>query len=290
MNAIPYQNFLDQEIEQSTKTALFEDLGGSSGVDITANLIPSDNFAEATLISRDPGILCGVAWFNKVFDHLNKQVEVIWAFKDGDYFKEGETLCTLKGNARAILTGERSAMNFLQTFSATATITQLYAKRIAHTQCKLLDTRKTLPGMRFGQKYAVKCGGGENHRIGLFDAFLIKENHIMACGSIKQALSTAISQAPERLLEIEVENLNELNQALDGKAQVIMLDNFDLENLNKAVTLRNNHHNKAKLEASGNVSLDRIQAIAETGIDYISVGALTKNVQALDLSLRISIG
>ncbi|TQV71384.1 carboxylating nicotinate-nucleotide diphosphorylase [Aliikangiella marina] len=289
MNNLPYQAYLDREINQSCINAIHEDLGGKHGIDLTASLIPEKNRAHATLISRDDGVLCGKAWFNKVFEVLDNDIEVKWAFEDGQAFKAGSTLCTLNGNARAILTGERSAMNFLQTLSATATVTQQYSAQIATTNCKLLDTRKTLPGMRFGQKYAVRCGGGENHRIGLFDAFLIKENHIMACGGIKQALATAIKQAPDKLLEIEVENLDELKQALDGKAQVIMLDNFDLNALREAVAIRNDHPSRSKLEASGNLSLDNIRTIAETGVDFISVGALTKHIQALDLSLRINI-
>lgn len=286
-----FQQLLSQEINQMCQIALTEDLANTDGteVDITAELIQNDKIAKATLITREPGILCGVAWVEKVFELLGNRVSIDWQFNDGDQIQTNDIICYLTGNARDLLTGERSAMNFLQTLSATATLTHQYVKLIETTQCQLLDTRKTIPGMRFGQKYAVKCGGGTNHRIGLSDAYLIKENHIMACGGIEQALQTAIKNHPDKLLEIEVENLTELQQALDANAQVIMLDNFSLENMEKAKTIRDNHVNQAKLEASGNVCFETIQSIAATGVDYISVGALTKNINALDLSMRIEI-
>nr|WP_196138575.1 carboxylating nicotinate-nucleotide diphosphorylase [Aliikangiella sp. G2MR2-5] len=271
------------------RLALIEDLAGENNEDITAALIPAEKYASATLITREDCILCGVDWVNKVFELVDSQVTIDWQYQDGDKVAAGSILCKLKGNARALLTGERSAMNFLQTLSATATLTNQYVEQLGNSTCKLLDTRKTIPGMRFGQKYAVTCGGGSNHRLGLSDAYLIKENHIMSCGGIAQALATAINNNPEKLLEIEVESLDELVQALDGKAQVIMLDNFSLKDMKSATQLRDSHVNKAKLEASGNVSLETLAQIAETGVDYISVGALTKNVTALDLSMRIDL-
>ena len=269
--------------------ALAEDLSAENPIDITAALIPENKNAVATLISRDKGILCGTQWVNEVFKQLGKPVEIDWTVNDGEKITAGDTLCTLSGNARAILTGERSAMNFLQSLSATATLTAQYIKQLNNSNCRLLDTRKTIPGMRFGQKFAVSCGGGHNHRIGLSDAYLIKENHILACGGIALALQTAANAYPDKLLEIEVESLTELKQALDGDAQVIMLDNFSLETMIKAVAIRDQHRNPSKLEASGNVSLQTLPSIAATGVDFISVGALTKNINALDLSLRVNV-
>jgi nicotinate-nucleotide pyrophosphorylase (carboxylating) len=289
-----FNRLLDQEIQQMCQIALIEDLAGENNSDITAELIPHDKEATATLITREAGVLCGVKWVEKIFELLakndpNRKITIQWHFKDGDKLKANDTICTLSGNARTLLTGERSAMNFLQSLSATATLTAEYANKIKDTKCQLLDTRKTIPGMRFGQKYAVACGGGTNHRIGLSDAFLIKENHIMSCGGIIPALETAIKNHPDKLLEIEVETLPELKLALDGKAQVIMLDNFSLTDMVEAKLLRDQHVNQAKLESSGNVSLSTIHEIANTGVDYISVGALTKNILALDLSLRVDL-
>jgi len=267
--------------------ALNEDLAGDENTDITAELITNETTASASLITREPGILCGKAWVNKVFQLLGNEVTIKWMLDDGDPMIAGQEICTLNGNARQMLTGERSAMNFLQTLSATATLTNLYVKTMNRSGCRLLDTRKTIPGMRFGQKYAVQCGGGTNHRLGLSDAYLIKENHIMSCGGIKKALSKAIERHPNTLLEIEVENIGELKQAIDGKAQVIMLDNFNNSDLSKAVEIRNVSNHQPKLEASGNVNLLTIANIAKTGVDYISVGALTKDVKAIDLSMRV---
>jgi len=288
-----FKQLLEQEIQQMCKIALIEDIAGENNSDITAELIAEDKQANAKLLTREAGILCGTAWVEKIFElyahNNNHQVNIDWNFKDGDKLNANDVICTLTGNARAILTGERSAMNFLQSLSATATLTASYADKIKNTNCQLLDTRKTIPGMRFGQKYAVTCGGGTNHRIGLSDAFLIKENHILSCGGIIEALHAAISNHPDKLLEIEVESLEELKLALDGNAQVIMLDNFSLEDMCEAMVMRDKHVNQAKLEASGNVSLETIADIAATGVDYISVGALTKNVEALDLSLRVNI-
>lgn len=289
MDKEKFNLLLQQEIQQMCNIAVIEDLAGSDNIDITAELIAKDQLATATIITREDGILCGIAWVNKIFEILGNSTSISWYFDDGDKLGANDTLCTLSGNARALLTGERSAMNFLQSLSATATLTAEYAEKLKATDCQLLDTRKTIPGMRFGQKYAVCCGGGTNHRIGLSDAFLIKENHIMACGGIKKALKSAFSNHPEKLLEIEVESLEELKLALTGGAQVILLDNFSLDDMREAKCIRDQHNNQAKLEASGNISLDTICDIAATGVDFISVGALTKNVKALDLSMRVNI-
>jgi len=274
---------------QMCKIALDEDLNTPNGRDITAELIPNETKAEATLITREKAIICGTAWLDTVFSLLGGQVTADWLVKDGDHIDAGQTLCKLRGNARQMLTGERSAMNFLQSLSATSTLTNEYVALLDKTNCKLLDTRKTIPGMRFGQKYAVGCGGGFNHRIGLHDAFLIKENHILACGGIKEALTKAINLCPEKLLEIEVESIEELQQAIEGKAQVIMLDNFSLNELKKAVQITDELAPNIKLEASGNVNKQTIAEIASTGVHHISVGALTKDIKAVDLSLRIDL-
>jgi len=284
-----FEALLTQEIEQMCQIALTEDLAGIDNIDITAELIPEEKQASATLITREAGVLCGQAWVRKIFELLGGRVKIDWFAQDGEKISANQVICRLDGNARDLLTGERSAMNFLQSLSATATLTNAYLEKITDTNCQLLDTRKTIPGMRFGQKYAVKCGGGTNHRLGLSDAFLIKENHILACGSIAKALQNAQKNHPDKLLEIEVESIDELKQALDGGAQVIMLDNFDLESMNEAKLIRDRHTNQAKLEASGNISMATIGKIASTGIDYISVGALTKHIKALDLSMRITL-
>ncbi len=291
-----FNQLLSNEIEKMCRLALEEDLAGNQNTDITAELISTDCNATAKLITRENGILCGTRWVEKIFEVLqiagNNQNKVIikWHLKDGEPMAAGQVICELSGNARQMLTGERSAMNFLQSLSATATLTQQYVKTMNSQTCQLLDTRKTIPGMRFGQKYAVCCGGGSNHRIGLSDAFLIKENHIMACGGIKQALQKAIMNAPDKLLEIEVESLDELNQAIEEEAQVIMLDNFSLEDMRQAREIIDNSHKESiKLEASGNVNLSTIADIASTGVDFISVGALTKDIKAVDLSLRVQL-
>ena len=289
MDQTQFNTLLNNEIDRMSRLAIDEDLADNQGHDISAQLIPSSQSASATLITRESGILCGKAWVNQVFRLLDKEAIVNWELSDGDHFEPGMTLCRINANARALLTGERSAMNFLQTLSAVATKTNEYVKKIDQTSCKLLDTRKTIPGLRFGQKYAVQCGGGKNHRLGLSDAYLIKENHIMVCGGILQALSKAKLLHPEKLLEIEVESLSELELALDGGAEVIMLDNFSTDDMRTAISQRNRHSNSAKLEASGNISLETISQIAETGVDFVSVGAITKNIQAVDLSMRVII-
>lgn len=275
-----------QDIQCAVKIALDEDLGNQSHQtgDITANLIPEDNQANATIISRDNAIFCGKAWADEVFLQLGNQVTIKWLVNDGDVIMPNQTLCELSGPTRILLTGERCALNFIQMLSGTATMTKKYVDLIAHTNTKLLDTRKTIPGQRTAQKYAVTCGGGANHRIGLFDAYLIKENHIMGCGGINQAISKARQLHPDKKVEVEVESIEELTLALSAGADIIMLDNFTVDMMKQAVNLNNNI---AKLEVSGNVTFHTIVTFSETGIDYISVGALTKHVQAVDLSMRL---
>ncbi len=280
---------LEQFIRQNVQIALEEDLGGAAGRDLTAELIPENTQAKARLISRESAVICGIPWVNAVFEALDPTLQLNWHVNEGDTVSANQLLLELTGNARAILTGERSAMNFLQTLSGTATITAAYTKQLAGTHCKLLDTRKTLPGLRAAQKYAVTVGGGKNHRIGLFDAFLIKENHIATAGGIAQAIQKARVLEPSVKLEVEVESLDELNQALEAGADVIMLDNFSLEDMKQAVEINIHHSNKAEIEASGNVSLEQLATIAATGVDYISVGALTKHVRAVDLSMRVEL-
>jgi nicotinate-nucleotide pyrophosphorylase (carboxylating) len=260
--------------------ALAEDVGGG---DLTAALIPEDAQAEATVISRENAILCGVAWFNAVFHQLDARVVIDWQAVDGDRIAPDQWLCTLRGPARALLTGERTALNFLQLLSGTATLARRYADAVAGTRATILDTRKTLPGLRLAQKYAVRCGGCQNHRIGLFDAVLIKENHIMAAGSITNAIAAARRLHPGVTVEVEVENLAELEEALAAWPDIVMLDNFDLATMAEAVRMT---AKRLKLEASGNVNFDTVRAIAETGVDYISIGGLTKDVRAVDLSMR----
>lgn len=273
---------LPNDIKDVVRAALAEDIGQG---DITAELIPAEAEARAQVICRESAILCGRAWFDEVFRQLDRHAQIIWHTRDGERLRPGQTLCQLHGPARALLSGERSALNFLQTLSATATQARCYVDAIAGTGAKALDTRKTLPGLRNAQKYAVVCGGAQNHRIGLFDAFLIKENHILATGSITQAVIKAHKITPGKPVEIEVENLTELKQALTAGADIILLDNMNLTTLRQAVTLT---AGRAKLEASGGVTLRNIRAIAETGVDFISVGAMTKDVQAIDLSMRFS--
>ena len=279
---------IEQEIAQSVTLALNEDLNGLSAAkgDITANLIPEDKRSKATVITRDDAVFCGKAWTDEVFRQLGDTTAITWHVKDGDSVTANNPLFTLEGPARILLTGERTALNFIQTLSGIATTTKYYSDLIASTECKLLDTRKTLPGLRNASKYAVTCGGGFNHRIGLYDAYLIKENHIMACGGIKQAIAAANLQHPERWVEVEVESIDELKQALDAGAQRVMLDNFSIPMMLEAVTINKSNPVQADLEVSGNVDNTTILSFAETGVDYISVGALTKHVHAVDLSMR----
>jgi nicotinate-nucleotide pyrophosphorylase (carboxylating) len=251
--------------------------------DITASIVSAETQANAAVMTREPMVLCGRAWFEEVFRQLNPQVIVDWQSDEGESIFANSLLCRLHGPARALLTGERTALNLLQTLSATATIARRYADAVAGTGCKVLDTRKTLPGLRLAQKYAVKCGGCFNHRFGLFDAILIKENHIMAAGSIAKAVSVARSKANVPV-EVEVEDLEEFAQALAAQPDRIMLDNFSMDDMRKAVE---QNQGMLELEASGNITLENIRTVAETGVDFISIGALTKHVTAIDLSMRI---
>lgn len=272
------------DLEASVKAALSEDIGSG---DITAELIPADRTAKARIITREYAVISGQAWVDEVFKQVDPSVIVEWNVADGDTVEADTTLFTLSGNARSLLTGERCALNFLQLLSGTATTCARYANIVKTTQVKLLDTRKTIPGLRTAQKYAVTCGQCFNHRIGLYDAFLIKENHINACGSIGQAISTARSNHPGKPVEVEVENLNELDQALAAKADIVMLDNFSLDDMRTAVKITAEQtQGKTKLEASGGVTDTTLLPIAETGVDYISIGALTKDCKAIDLSMR----
>ncbi len=279
---LPMENqFSPADLKQTVQRALAEDIGKG---DITAQLIAADIQAKAQVISREHAILCGIAWFETVFKQLNHSIQITWQVQEGKTIKPDQLLCELTGSARTLLTGERTALNFLQLLSGIATQVQQYVKLISHTKARLLDTRKTLPGLRTTQKYAVRCGGGTNHRMGLYDAFLIKENHIIAAGSLTKAVATARRYAAHFPLEVEVETFKEIKEALKAGVDYLLLDNFTLSQLCEAVSLV---QGQAKLEASGNVTLQTIRAIAETGVDFISVGAITKNVRAVDLSLRI---
>ncbi len=271
-----------ETIRALVQSALAEDIGSG---DITAALVPAGATAEARVITREACVLSGAAYFEEVFRLLDASVSVEWTRKDGECLAANDAVCTLHGPARALLTGERTALNFLQTLSGTATATAHFAAALEGTHTRLLDTRKTLPGLRLAQKYAVRCGGGHNHRIGLFDAYLIKENHIAAAGSITQAIEQARALSPGKPVEVEVETLAQLDEALQARADIVMLDNFDDETIRLAVA-RNS--GRAKLEASGNVDLDRLAKLAQLGVDYVSVGALTKHVRAIDLSMRFN--
>ncbi len=282
---------LQQDIRRAVRAALLEDLGDAltaldqpdASADITAQLIPADRISTARVISREAGVFCGQPWVDEVFAQLGGEVKVEWKVQDGERLAPNQELFRLHGPARVLLTGERNALNFVQTLSGVATLTARYVAELEGTDCRLLDTRKTLPGLRSAQKYAVTCGGGKNHRIGLFDAYLIKENHILACGGIAEAISEARRLNPDKPVEVEVESLAELEQALAARADIVMLDNFDIPMMQEAVRL---NQGRAKLEVSGNVTLDTLAGYAATGIDFISVGALTKHVRALDLSMR----
>lgn len=271
------------DIREQVRTALAEDIGGG---DLTATLIPETAQAKATVISREHAVICGCQWFSQVFAQLDDTIHVDWYVEDGYRVEPGKILCTLSGPARALLTGERTALNFLQTLSGTATRVARYVEAVKGTDVEVLDTRKTLPGLRLAQKYAVKCGGGRNHRIGLFDGVLIKENHIAAAGSIGNAVTQARGQAsPGIAVEVEVENMAEVQQALDAGADILLLDNMTPEQLREATDLA---HGQALLEASGSITLENIRDYAQTGVDFISVGDITKNVSAIDLSMRFS--
>ena len=271
----------EQDIGANVRAALAEDVGSG---DITAALIPAAANASARVITREDGVLCGRAWVNRVFAELDPSIELQWDADDGSAIAAGDLLFTVSGPARALLTGERAALNFLQLLSGTATICRRYANLVAGTGVKLLDTRKTIPGLRIAQKYAVSCGGCYNHRVGLYDAFLIKENHIRAAGGILQAVNAARESAPGKLVEVEVENLDELAEALAAACDRVMLDNFSLEDMAEAVR---RSAGRVQLEASGNVTDQTLRPIAQTGVNYISIGALTKDCKALDLSMRL---
>jgi len=268
-------------VQRNVRAALAEDVGSG---DITAALIAPESHATARVITREDGVLCGRAWVDAVFAQLDSAVSIQWLCQEGQRVSAGDVLFTAQGAARSLLTGERCALNFLQLLSGTATICRRYADRVSGTAVKLLDTRKTIPGLRDAQKYAVRCGGCHNHRIGLYDAFLIKENHIAACGSISAAVDAARKYAPGKPVEVEVENLAELEQALATDCDRVMLDNFSLEQIAAAVKLA---HGRVELEVSGNVTEGTLLAFAQTGVDFISIGALTKDCKALDLSMRL---
>jgi nicotinate-nucleotide pyrophosphorylase (carboxylating) len=269
------------QIAADVERAFAEDLGSG---DATAELLPAEAYAEAQLTCREDAVLAGTAWFDACFRHLNPNVQIDWRAHDGERVKAGAVICRLSGNARSLVSAERSALNFLQLLSGTASMTADYVAAVAGSATRILDTRKTVPGLRMAQKYAVRCGGGHNHRIGLYDAILVKENHIIAAGSIAAAVEAARRLHPKLLLEVEVENLDELAQALDAGVDRIMLDNFSLPLMVEAVQQT---AGRVPLEVSGNVTLDTIGEFARTGVDFISVGALTKHVRAVDLSLRL---
>lgn len=271
---------LPNDIEEVVANALKEDVGSG---DLTAKLIAGEAQTKASVMTRDKALLCGTAWFNEVYKQLDNSININWLVADGDQLKADQSICEITGAARNLLTGERTALNFLQTLSAAATITNEFVTLISDLNTQILDTRKTLPGLRKAQKYAVLCGGGMNHRMGLYDAILIKENHISAAGSIYEAVSKAKIQ--DVRIEIEVETLDELQQALAENVDSILLDNFNLEDLQQAVVKAKG---KAKLEASGNINKENLRSIAETGVDFISIGSLTKHVRAIDFSMRFS--
>ncbi len=274
-------DLLKAALAANVTAALVEDIGSG---DITAQLIPAEKQAKARIITRDPMVMAGKLWFDACFMAVDPNVKIVWQVEEGQLVTANSTLVEITGSARSLLTSERPALNFLQTLSATATQTRALVAQLANTNAKLLDTRKTLPGLRVAQKYAVLVGGGLNHRMGLFDAYLIKENHIMAAGSIAAAIAQAQKNAPGHMVEVEVESLTELSEAIDAGADRIMLDNFDLAQMREAVAI---NQGRAELEASGGVNHETIRAIAETGVDYISVGAITKDIRAIDLSMRL---
>jgi nicotinate-nucleotide pyrophosphorylase (carboxylating) len=271
-----------EQIQHQVGAALQEDIGQG---DLTAALIPADRISEARVVARQPAILCGVDWFNTVFQQLDPIAQINWHIADGDKLQDEQVICQLHGSARALLTGERTALNFIQMLSGVATQAAQYVRAVAGTGVRILDTRKTVPNLRLAQKYAVRCGGADNQRLGLYDAVLIKENHILAAGSIAQAMQIARQQVHEQdnQIQIEVEDLEEFTQALNADAKRILLDNFDLVQLREAVAI---NQGRARLEASGGVSLQTVRSIAETGVDDISIGGLTKDIQSVDFSMR----
>lgn len=282
-----FEGPLESDLNEIVTRMLQEDVGGG---DLTASLIDPSRRATATIVTRQPMTQAGSPWVDEIYRRIDPEVSLKWSRSDGDALAAGETLCALAGPARALLTGERSSLNILQTLSATATVTARYVAAIEGHDCRLLDTRKTIPGLRLAQKYAVRCGGGSNHRIGLHDAILIKENHIESAGGIAAALSAAEAQHPDVMIEIEVENAAQLTEALAAGARRILLDNFTPDDLSAAVQQNRQSESPAELEASGNVTIETVAAIAATGVDYISIGALTKNIDAVDLSMRFDEG
>jgi len=273
---------LETRIHEDVRRALEEDIGSG---DITAGLLPADKIANAQVICRDPATLCGKSWFNSVFHRLDESVQIDWQYNDGDEIPADALLCSLHGPVRALLSGERTALNFLQTLSATATTARRYAQCVEDLDVRILDTRKTIPGLRHAQKYAVTCGGCHNHRVGLYDAFLIKENHIAAVGSITRAVQQARNLHADVTVEVETETLDEVAEAMRAGADRIMLDNFELEALREAVALVNG---ACELEASGGISLDNLRTVAKTGVDFISIGVLTRDIHSIDLSMRLA--
>ena len=271
---------LPSDIASTVQRALAEDIGDG---DLTAALVPEDARARGRVISREDAVLCGAAWFEEAFRQVDDRIAIHWEARDGDAVKRDQLLCRLEGPARGLLTGERTALNFLQTLSGTATAARRYAEAVKGTGATVLDTRKTLPGLRSAQKYAVACGGANNHRMGLYDGILVKENHIMAAGGITAAVRAARAGGAKVPVEVEVEDMQQLHEALDAGADILLLDNFDLAGMREAVRAA---AGRAKLEASGGIDLTQIRAVAETGVDYVSIGALTKHVRAVDLSLR----
>jgi nicotinate-nucleotide pyrophosphorylase (carboxylating) len=274
---------LPADLPDQVARALREDIGSG---DVTAALIAATQQVQARVLCRQTAMICGAPWFDETFRQLDTAVRIEWRIAEGALAPANSIVCELTGPARPILTGERTALNFLQLLSATASATQRYVEALRGTRCRILDTRKTIPGLRSAQKYAVRCGGGSNHRLGLYDMVLIKENHIAAAGSIGAAVSAARAQMPALQVEVEVEDVDQLRQALDAGADLVMLDNFDLEGMRSAVALNRAHQRPALLECSGGVTLEAVAAIAATGVDYISVGSLTKNIAAIDLSMR----
>lgn len=271
---------LYQLIINQAANALDEDVGSG---DISAELIDAGAWLETELLVRENAVLCGCQWFDEVFRQCDEKITVRWHASDGERITANSVVCEVSGPARGVLTAERSALNFLQTLSGTATLTRTYSDQIRHTRCKILDTRKTIPQLRVAQKYAVLCGGGSNHRIGLFDAFLIKENHLAASGGIASTVARAREMHADKFLEVEVENLEQLQQAIDAGVERALLDNFSLADMKRAVAL---NHRRIELEASGNIEEDKLLQIADSGVDFISIGALTKNLRAIDFSLR----
>ncbi len=275
---------LGAAIQKNVADALAEDIGSG---DLTASLVPETSNASASIFARENAVMAGRPWVDEVYAQLDPDIRIEWQQDDGDRIDENTVLCEIEGPARAVLTGERTALNFLQTLSATATATACYVAALKGTDTRVLDTRKTVPGLRLAQKYAVRCGGGVNHRIGLFDAILIKENHILSAGSISNAISAALESAADVMIEIEVESLDELREALEAGAKRLLLDNFSIDDLRAAVDInRETGAPLAELEASGGLTLDQLRQVAETGVDYISVGAISKNIRAIDLSMR----